>query len=309
MATDNTRLEWFLCDRLGGGSHWRPAPEGMMDPMALRNPVFLDMETLAAHADYHEIRYPVPTDIVEKSTQGRSGEASAQVAGIGVRGKGGRDVELQKSFTLAPKDKAVVSRVLDALVEEGHVRIDAADGLSRDDLVELEGESSLHQCSVVGKLMHIALLAMQGAHVDLSNLNADALEPEFLKHAKHAFVDNALLPIPLLMRLDGTDSEHAIYLDIEPGHFVGARSIDDIEGEIRVFGTVSKLIDDGDFYSAERWLLPGWERQMRRLLMASSKITEQVDSISKLFDVDAVNDQVEPFLRGPAVVVSVTAVY
>lgn len=49
--------------------------------------------------------------------------------------------------------------------------------------------------------MHIALLAMQSEHVDLSNLNVAALEPEFLRHAKRAFLDNALLPIPLLMRL------------------------------------------------------------------------------------------------------------
>ncbi|APX00440.1 DUF6414 family protein [Arthrobacter sp. QXT-31] len=281
-----------------------------MKLMALRNPVYLDMETLAAQADYHEIRYPVPTEIVEKSTQGRSGEASAQIAGVGLRGKGGKDVELQKSFTLAPKDKAVVSRVLDSLIEEGHVRTETADGFSRDDLVELEGESFLHQGSLVGKLMHIALLAMQSEHVDLSNLNVAALEPEFLRHAKRAFLDNALLPIPLLLRLDRPVSEHDIYLDVEPGHFVGSRSITDIEGEIRVFGTVARLIDDGDFYTAERWLLPGWERQMRRLLMASPTLSEQVNAMSQVFDVGAVGDEkVEPFLRGPAIIISAIAVY
>lgn len=44
-------------------------------PMALRNPVYLDLESLLAQAEYNEIDVPVQADIVEKTVHQRSGNA------------------------------------------------------------------------------------------------------------------------------------------------------------------------------------------------------------------------------------------
>lgn len=278
--------------------------------MPLRNPVYLDLETLEAQAQYHEIDFPLPAEVVEKTTRARSAEAGAQVGPLTARGKGGKDVELQRSYTLAPKHKTVVSRAMDALIAEGHVQTDVLAGVSRDDLLQVEGRSSLMPCSTVGKLMHIALLAMQDAEVtDFNDLDMDSLEPGFLQHAKRAYVDNTLLPIPLLLRLEAPADAPSIYLDLQPGQFLDSRSIDDVEGEIRVLATVDKIIDDGDFYSAERWLLPGWERMMKRLTMASSSIEEAFVAFSELFDVDVPDEDIKPYLSGPALILSTIAIY
>lgn len=278
--------------------------------MALRNPVYLDMETLAAHADYHDIEYPVSTEVIEKTSRGKSGEASARVGGVGGQLRGGNDVELQRSYTLAPKDKAVVSRVIDALIHEKHAQTDFTQGVARNDLVEIEGVASLLPTSAVGKLMHLALLAVQGSNVNLTELKSANLEPAFMEHAKSAYIDNALLPIPLLFQLSDSPLQPAVFLDLDPGHFVDSHTLDDVEGEVQVLATVSRIIDDGAFYSAERWLLPGWERQIRRLLMASPDINQTVQKMATLFDVnDERTEMVEPYLRGPAIILTALSIY
>lgn len=278
--------------------------------MALRNPVYLDLETLEAQAQYHDVDFPIPADVVERTNHGRSGEAGAQAGPFTIRGTGGKDVELQRSYTLAPRHKTVVSRAMDSLVAAGHVQTDLLAGVSRDDLVLLEGRSSLMPCSTAGKLMHIALQAMRDAQVsDFSSFRTADLEPGFAQHAKRAYLNNELLPMPLLLRLDSPADCPALYVDLQPGHFLDSRSIDDVEGEIRVLGTVDKLIDDGDYYSAERWLLPGWEHQMKRLLMASEGIDGAFEAIAEQLGVDAPAEDTKPYLSGPALLVSAIAVY
>lgn len=278
--------------------------------MALKNPVYLDLETLEAQAQYHEVDFPIPADVIERTNHGRSGEAGAQAGPFSIRGTGGKDVELQKSYTLAPRHKTVVSRAMDALLAAGHVQTDLLAGVSRDDLVLLEGRTSLMPCSTAGKLMHIALLAMRDAQVtDFSSFRAADLEPGFAQHAKRAYVNNELLPMPLLLRLEAPAGCPAVYLDLPSGHFLDSRSIDDVEGEIRVLGTVDKLIDEGSFYSAERWLLPGWEHQMKRLLMASEGISGIFESIAGHLGVDAPAEDTKPYLVGPALLISTIAVY
>lgn len=277
--------------------------------MTLRNPVYLDLETLEALAQYHEVDFPLPADVVERTTQGRSAEAGAKFGPFNAAGKGGTDVELQRSYSLTPRHKTVVSRTLDDLIRKNHVRTDVSSGVSRDELVLFEGNSSLMPSSTMGKLMHIALLALKDTEgADISQLNAQELEPGFMQHAKRAFLDNDLLPIPLLLRLQTPADWPSVYVNLEPGNFLESRSIDDVEGEIRVFGTVDKIIDEGDFYSAEKWLLPGWERDMRRVLMTTD-IEQFFHSTASLFDVEVPEEDTKPYLSGPALLITAIAAY
>ncbi|MFJ2637360.1 hypothetical protein ACIO6U_36145 [Streptomyces sp. NPDC087422] len=44
--------------------------------MALRSPLYLDTDTLLGHADYHEVEVSQREEIVEKTTNRRSGGES-----------------------------------------------------------------------------------------------------------------------------------------------------------------------------------------------------------------------------------------
>lgn len=72
--------------------------------MALRRPVYLDIETLMALGDYHGLDMPRLTDVVEKAVKKCSGNAKASFEGIGGGAELGKDVELQSSFTIAPTE-------------------------------------------------------------------------------------------------------------------------------------------------------------------------------------------------------------
>lgn len=150
--------------------------------MLLRSPLYLDLETLTALAEYHDVPIPRAEEIVERTVHKRSGRASAAVAGVGGSLEGGRDVEVQRTYSLTPKDKVVVSRAIDSLLHQGHVaRLEERTPLSRGAWIEVEGIARMTTASLVGKLLYVMRDALQGADVDISNLQFTDVAPRHTK--------------------------------------------------------------------------------------------------------------------------------
>lgn len=123
----------------------------------MRTPSYLDLETLVAQAEYHDVDVPRREDIVERRLRQRSAGGKAGVSGFGASATFGTDAEFQRSYTLNPSSKATVSKVIDALVAEGAVKVDP-DGetsLSKDDLVEIDGVSRITAASL--DAVHLSL--------------------------------------------------------------------------------------------------------------------------------------------------------
>jgi hypothetical protein len=101
----------------------------------------LDTDTLLGHADYHEVEVPQREEIVEKTTNRRSGGGKLKLGaggmGAGAEASRGSDVERQSTYSLESNSKAKISKVIDSLIEMGAFksRPTPETVLARDDLV------------------------------------------------------------------------------------------------------------------------------------------------------------------------------
>jgi hypothetical protein len=266
------------------------------------------MATLVALAEYNDVPVPLAAEIVERTVSKRGGTASLGVAGASVGANVGRDIEFQASYSLSPNDKATVSRVIDGLHVTGVVGANAGGSpLVRGELLELEGDARITGCSIAAKLLYLALQVVRETDEDLDDLDANSLGPQFMAMAKKIFIGNEALPIPLLMELENSELGPRVFLNLSPDHFVDAAATDRVEGHVQVLGSVSQMVAEGSFLTAERWLLHGWEQLMRRTLMTTIDTT--VKDLVDLFEVDLPDDDVQAYFTGPAIVLDVVAVY
>lgn len=276
--------------------------------MPLRNPVFLDMATLAAHGEYNDVVVPRAAEIVEKTVSKRGGTVGVGVGAATLGGTLGKDIELQASYSLTPTDKATVSRLIDGLHQRDVIQsTTGSTPYSRGELLELEGDASITGCSIAAKLFYLALQVIRETDQSLDDLDMTALEPQFLSLAKDVYLGNAVLPIPLLMELENTGLTPRVFLNLAPDHFVDSAATDRVEGHIQVLGSISQLVAEDRYLTAEHWLLHGWEQTMRRTLM--TRVDEMVADLVQAFDVDLPDDDVRAYFTGPAIVLDAIAVY
>lgn len=274
--------------------------------MALRSPIYLDIDTLLSHAEYNDIEVPRQTGIVERTVRSRSGGGSIGISGSSVNATLGRDIERQSTYSLMPTEKATVSKVIDVLTRTNAIKV-SPDGdtvLSKDDLVEIEGSTRITAASLAGKMFYVLRRFLDSVE-DVHDLGDDFPLEQF----KQVYLQNELLPIPILLELTGSDLPQKVYVNVRPDHFIEASSADRVEGEVRVLGTVSRLVAGGDegYFSAEEWLLHDWEYIMRRKLMA--EIGNTVQDLTEQLELDLPDDDVHGYITGPAVIVDAIALY
>lgn len=281
--------------------------------MALRSPLYLDIETLLSQAEYHEIDVPRQAEIVEKTTRKRGGGGKMNFPGVGgADASVGSDVEHQSTYELKPREKATVSKVIDRLISEEAVKTDPDEHtvLSKDDLVEVDGLTRITAASLAGKMFFMIRRLMDTTEGDLDSIFDLGIEDlPVADQVRKVYLQNELLPIPVLLELTGSKLPHKVYVSVAPDHFIDAASANRVEGELRVLGSISHLVPGGDegFLSAEQWLLHGWEYLMRRKLM--TQVDEVVKNLVEQLEIDLPAEDVHAFLSGPAVVIDAVALY
>lgn len=276
--------------------------------MPLRTPKFLDAETLFALAEYAEMDVPLQQEITERTVKNRKGGGKLGFGKSEVGGERGTEVEVQTSYTLAPNQKAAVSKVLDRLIAEEHVVSASGDTTLHKDLpLVLEGTAHLTTASVAGKLLYVVLQAIRSAETSLDDLKSGQMPAGVEEALKGVYLGNQLVPVPTLFEVQGTGLQPRVLLSVRPGHFVDAAAPDHLEGEIGLVGTVEALVADEDFLNAEKWLLHGWEWMVKRTLMTT--MDDMVAGLSKALDVDLPADDIQAYIPGPAVVIDAVVVY
>ncbi|MFF2297582.1 hypothetical protein [Arthrobacter sp. NPDC058127] len=278
--------------------------------MALKNPVYLDLETLLAQAEYNDVQVPVQADIVEKTVKQRSGKANFGYGGLGAGGSAGSEVEFQTSYTMTPTEKATVSKVIDGLIRADVVSmVPVSKSLVKDDLFELEGTARITAASLAGKLFNLLFQYLKDIDQDITNIQFTDIAPDIKQLMQKVYLGNELVPIPLLIELENTGLEQKVFVNLRPSFFIESASLDRIEGEMRVLGTIRNLIDGGDegYLSSEEWLLHGWEYLMKRMMMLN--LNEQVEGLTAALKLDMPEDDVHAWIKGPAIVIDAIAIY
>lgn len=282
--------------------------------MTLRSPSFLDLETLLSQAEYHDIDVPVAQDIVETTVSKRSGGGKVGLGALALTGSAGSDVQFQSTYSLAPREKATVSKVIDGLIREKAVNVNPAgdSALFKDALIEIEGNARITAASVMSKVFFIFRRLMLDRDIDdlneLANLDVD--EPDVAQAIQRVYLQNELLPLPMLLEITGTSLPHKVYINVRPDFFINEASADRLEGDLRVLGTVYRQIPDGEFGVTDEWILHGWEFMMRRIMMAQIQddLREVIQQLGRI-GLDVPDDDVQAYITGPAVVIDAIALY
>jgi hypothetical protein len=282
--------------------------------MALRSPTFLDLETLLSQAEYHDIDVPVAQDIVETTVSKRSGGGKAGIGALALSGSAGGDFHFQSTYSLAPREKATVSKVIDALIRQKAVQVNPSGdtALSRDALVEVEGTARITAVSVLSKVFFVFRRLVLARDInDLNELaNLDLQDAAVAEEIRRVYLQNELPPLPMLLEVTGSTMPHKVYVNVRPDFFINEASANRLEGEMRVLGSVSRLVPEDDFRVTDEWLLHGWEFMMRRIMMAQiqddlEKVTQQLQRLG----LDVPDGDVHAYISGPAVVIDAIALY
>lgn len=277
--------------------------------MPLRSPTYLDLKTLLAHAQYAGVEVPVATEVVERAARKGSLSGSAGFGPLQGGAERGRETEVQRSYSLDPQTKAVVSRAIDELILAEHIisRPDPQRALSKGDAIELDGWSRMTPASMVGKMFHLCLRTIQTTDQDIRALDFAQIQPELMDEFKKIYAGNEVLPIPILLELTGTGLDIRTFVSLSANNFVDAAGVDRVEGDVTVLGTVSQIVDEGKGLNTERWLLDGYEWLLRRVLMTN--IDDVIARATGAFDVKFDDSEVRHVIQGPAIVIDGVAVY
>ncbi|MFF8019500.1 hypothetical protein [Streptomyces sp. NPDC007929] len=253
-------------------------------------------------------------DIVEMTVSKRSGGGKAGLGALALSGSAGSDYQFQSTYSLAPREKATVSKVIDGLIREKAVNVNPAGdaALSKDALVEIEGTARITAVSVMSKVFFVFRRLMLDRDInDLSELaNLDVADPDVAQAIQRVYLHNELLPLPMLLEVTGSSLPHKVYVNVRPDFFINEASADRLEGDLRVLGSVYRLIPDGDFLVTDEWLLHGWEFLMRRIMMTQIQddLQEVTQQLSRL-GLDVPDDDVHAYISGPAIVIDAIALY
>ncbi|MFD8970777.1 hypothetical protein ACFV0C_38370 [Streptomyces sp. NPDC059568] len=282
--------------------------------MTLRSPSFLDLETLLSQAEYHDIDVPVAQDIVETTVSKRSGGGKAGLGAIALSGSAGSDFQFQSTYSLAPREKATVSKVIDGLIREKAVQVNPVgdSALSKDALIEIEGTARITAASVMSKVFFVFRRLMLARDInDLSELaHLDLEDADVAEGIQRVYLQNELLPLPMLLEVTGSSLPHKVYVNVRPDFFIDEASADRLEGDLRVLGSVSRLISSGQYRVTDEWLLHGWEFMMRRIMMA--QIQDDLEEVTRQLQrlgLDVPDDDVHAYISGPAIVIDAIALY
>ncbi|WP_431954843.1 hypothetical protein [Actinacidiphila sp. bgisy167] len=204
--------------------------------------------------------------------------------------------------------------MIDGLIREKAVHVNPVgdSALLKDALIEIEGSTRITAASVMSKVFFVFRRLMLARDInELSELaNLDVEDPDVAEAIQRVYLQNELLPLPMLLEVTGSSLPHKVYVNVRPDFFIDEASADRLEGDLRVLGSVYRLIPEGEFRVTDEWLLHGWEFMMRRIMMAQIQddLQEVTRQLSRL-GLDVPDDDVHAYISGPAIVIDAIALY
>lgn len=277
--------------------------------MPFRNPLYLDVSMLENLAEYFGVELTGEAQVTRRTMAERKGSAGAKF-GIDVSGEKGSVDEVTEVYTTQTRPVRAMNDVIDELIEKDQLvdlSHDPESPVSQRDVIQLDGDFSVSRATEIGAIMSVLMptLLSQAAdgreELDMTDEVKGTLLSAFVGERK---------PSEGVMHVFDIDSDvpdTKVVLLADPAHLFGSNSLDDLEGERTVFGTVDRLVSDGRSYSLERHLLPGLNRTLRRHLKAQGGLSGMVESFKSFMGSEVDASALE--VPGPALIVTAVAIY
>lgn len=271
--------------------------------MAFRNPVYLDFDLLRNLADYYGVVLPAEGEVVRRMVEERGGTLGVNKVVEAKRDTGSTE-EVTETFTSQVRPVRALNDVIDHLLTAGDVadltqEADAA--LVVRSPLQAEGDLVLSPATEMGSLVSrfLPVLIAQAAKgsQDFEMSDADAAQVLFTPQpAAHTHVYELLLD----------EREERFIVLVDPGHVYGSATVDDLDGELTVFGIVDRVLPPGASFSLEKHFLPGLNRTLRRAL-SGDQLVKMLEGFGEIAGEKI--DAASLSIHGPAAVISPLAVY
>jgi hypothetical protein len=232
-----------------------------------------------------------PTDL------GTTSLGVEKVASVGV--SGGKQAERTEVFSRHVSSASQLTTLVEALSLQGmliDLEAEPDATLVHRQPIEVSGELALEPASEIGQLFALALPKMMGAGSgDLSDSDIwELMAGSSLKSAPS-----------IVMSLTHAETGKRFMMVLDPKN-VRADDIEDLEGDMTVFGILDKLLPEGGSLSLQRYLLPKINRAARRAL-SGANLQELLDSSRELTGRSLSMSDLE--FTGPGALLSVVAIY
>jgi hypothetical protein len=253
-------------------------------------------------ADYYDVPVPHDAQVTRKVV-----DSTDRGVGFDKVAKGHRDRTASEEVVEVYQSELRPVKLFNDIIDE-LIRSDRACDLTQDPTVQVihrnpvlvEGELELAPASAAGELIGKFIpLMMEAAAAGQTEFN-----PTPAELARQFFNGRHEQAAPV-MKMEVEGASYDFYMVLKQDHFVDS-SPEDLVGDLAVFGLAERIIKDGSTFSLERYLMPGVNRTMRRMMgkeaiqrMAASAAQAGNDPV----DADDLN------IRGPAVLLNVAGIF
>lgn len=258
------------------------------------SPIYIDIDLIRELLDYFDLEVPEATDVEQVSSDDRGrriggGKVPASTNRV-------RRTETREAFTSTASPARLVSVTLDAAIDELiDLDRDPKAGLVHHGLLTVTGDLQSSNVSNIPQLirtfapMFAATTSDDGAGV------SDAAKVQMM-------FGSGSPPTMLTMALPGGET---LAMIVREDWLQSGRSMDDLEGDLTVVGHIERIIGEGSSIELDKYLLPGLNRPMRRMLKSQGKLEGMFeDAPSGL----AITTE-DLSLAGPAVFLRPAAIY
>lgn len=266
-----------------------------------RNPAYLDVPLLRNLADYYGVDLPGEREVTRKSTRESSSRAGVtKVVDVGKEGTSGD--EITESYSDKFRPVRALNDVVDRLLLDealADLTQDPVHPVSRRSVVQFDGLLELSSLTEVAAM----LTALMPALLNQASSGSESLE------APESILTEIFLGGPPTNVVHVFESEVGTYrflVMVNPENLFGSRTIDDLDGEVTVLGTVDRVVPEGTSASLERYVMPNVSRSVRRA-MAGDGLAEMLRGFGEAFGKPMDGSSLS--VAGPAVLLTPVGIY
>ena len=269
----------------------------------MRAPKYLDLQLLMQMADYYNIPVPREAEVARKTIDTRQGGVGLDKIVKAHKDKTGTE-EMTETYKTQVRPVKLLNDVVDDLTMTGRL-VDLTDDPSavvpHREPVLLEGEIRLTEASEVGALIgRLTPLLLQMAAAGRTDF-----QPSQAELTSQFFADPSN-STPEVFRVEIPGNGVTAYLVLKGENYVDGATSDEVASELAVFGLVDRIIRDGAVYSLEKYVIPGLNRDLRRLI-GQQAINEMLDKASEPLGRQISSDSLN--IKGPAIILSVAGIF